>query len=835
MLYLCSVKPIFMKLLIQYLFIFLFCFFQNIAAEAQNTIRLQGVVLDASNERRMPFVYIIVDENLAGGNTDLDGKFNFEVSELLKRITFTHVGYEDFVYEVNNPDDLKPLQRALRISLIPKNQQLPETVLTNANPAHSLIKKVLANRNLHNPKKLPFYSYNSYNKCFVDVDPLQTKKLPEPKDTAAYNAALFLEKHHLFLAETITSYQFLAPAFQYERVVANRVSGLQNPQFIALSTQGQLLNFYEDYFNLLNRQYLNPISEQAWKRYAFTLEDTTLIKPDTLFWIAFEPLPNKFFDGLKGRLAIHSRTFAIQSMDIESALPEKEVGLGFRLEQQNEWVNQQYWFPKQVRTELILRRVKIGGRRVIVQWQSYLADIDCKTKPKLRTFTDASLEISPDAHLQNKEFWASYRKEPLNEKELKTYVALDSIGAKEKFDKNLLLSQYLTFARVPINRWKMDLDLMQTLNFNRYEFIRIGAGFITNDLFSKRYTIGANLAYGTRDGNFKYGFLAQYRPFAHIDASFTARYTSDVQEPARVRFMEENTGIVIAPNRNFFISRVDKVRNFELKAQGRPLQNMRLGAFFRTQRILPTYDYYFTVPQANGENKTYTRQYQLTELNFQLQYFWGAQYIRMGNLRNLAAIQTPSFQLSYTQGMRALGSDFRYGKWDARLTHTQTFRHIGILHGELWVGFTKGHLPYRSLWNGQGTGKSVPSMIPSYFQTMQFYEFLNDRFVFLFLQHNFRKLLYKSPYKWLQPEPVLHHNFAWGNLRNPAAHQGVEVRTLQRGYWESGFMINNLLKFKYMGALKIGLGGGIFLRYGHYRNADFSQNVAYKFSFSVGI
>ncbi len=803
-------------------------YFLHTIAYAQNAVQLQGTVTDASTGRLIPFVYVIINNGIIGSSTDLDGKFNFEIKIPIEKITFTHVGYADFVYEVKTSNDLMPLKRFLQIPLSPIATELPETVLTSGNPAHRLIKKALANRGLHNPKTLPYYSYNSYNKFFVNLEPSQDTRLPPEKDSADRKLALFLQKSHLFLAETVTNYQYRAPTYQYEKVIANRVSGLLNPQFVALSTQGQLLNFYEDYFTLLNRKYLNPISAESWKRYEFTIEDTVFLKPDTLFWIAFEPLPNKFFDGLKGRLAIHTRTFAIQSMDIESALPEKEVGLGFRLEQQNEWVNNAYWFPKQLRTELMLRRVKVGEKRMIAQWRTHLSDIDFKTKPAMRNFVDVSLDVNPDAHLQGKELWATYRTDTLNKKELNSYIILDSLGKKAGFDKTLMLSQYLTFLRVPINRWKVDLDLKQTFNFNQYEQFRLGAGFITNQLFSKRYTIGTYLAYGTRDGNFKYGFSAQYNPFQHIDASIAARYVSDVYEPGRVRFMEESTGFPLLPNRAFPTRIMDKVRQFEFKIQGRPLQNIRLAAFFRTQRILPTYAYSFAAHEFGDY-------YQLTELNFQVQYFFGAQFIRMGNSRNLAAIRFPMLQASYTQGLRALGSHFRYGKWEARLVHEHTFRQAGTLHGELWFGFAKGDIPYHALWNGQGTGKPVPRMIPTFMQTMGLYEFLNDRFAFVFLSHNFRKLLYKSPYKWLQPEPVFHQNFAWGNLRNPTEHQGITTNTLNKGYWESGFMLNNLIKFKYMKSLKIGLGGGVFFRYGYYHRDKFSENVAYKFSFSIGV
>lgn len=805
-------------------------------AQAQTPIKLQGIVYDAITNRQMPFVYVLINQDVMVGSTNLDGKFNFEINTSIERITFARVGYESFVYEVNTPEDLKPLQRYIKIPLLPKATQPASNILQSKKHCHYIIKQAVQNRHLHNPKKLPFYSYHTYSKFFIDLEPTKDVIFPDPKDTTKYKIALFLKYNHLFLAETITAYQFLAPAFQKEKIIANRVAGLQNPEFVAFGSQHQALNFYEDYFVFLKRKYLNPISEKSWEKYEFELQDTILVKPDTLFWIKFKPLPNKNFDGLKGRIAIHSRTYAIQSMEIESALSEKEAGLGFKIEQQYEWIDKQHWFPRQMRTELVLRRVKIGNRRVIAQWNTHFSDFDAKKKPSIWQFQDTSVEFDTAALHQNKELWATYRVDSLVKKELNTYVNLDTVGKKENFDTKLVALEALAFGRIPLNIKtqkgkidKFDFDILNSFNFNRYEFIRLGMALQTNHKFSKQWTLGAHLAYGTKDGNFKYGFWTQYRPFKKIDATLTARYLNDVAEPARIGFLKENVGVVIAPNREFFIGRMDKIRRFELKAQARLLQNIRLGAIFRTQRILPTYAYSFqTRPLSN---------YQVTELSFQLQYFWGAQYVQMDNPRFLLHSTFPALSLSYTQGLRALGSGFRYGKWQARLRHEHTFRHIGTTQGELWLGTSSGEIPYSMLWNGQGTGMTVPPFIPNFFQTMGTYEFLTDKFIYVFLKHNFRKLLYKSPYKWLQPEPVLHHSFGWGNLRNPTAHTGdIEVNTLSRGYWESGFVINNLFKFKIKKAVKVGLGGGTFLRYGAYRNREnFGKNIAYKFALNIGI
>ncbi len=821
--------------------LFLFVFFPHLAYP-QTPVRLRGIVYDSVTNRQVPFTYVIINQGITGGSTDLDGKFDFEVKQNIERVTFTHLGYEQVIYNIKTPQDLQALQGFLRIALKPKEDDLNEITLTGINPAHKLVKLALKNRDLHNPKKLPFYSYNTYTKFVVDSEGSQNLVVPPPSDTANHEAIKFLKNNYILLIESVTAYKFLAPTYQYEKVIANRVSGLQNPQFIAMSTQGQALNFYEDYLTLLNRKYLNPISQNSWERYDFSIEDTILVKSDTLFWLSFEPMEGKNFDGLKGRIAIHSRSYAIQCMELESALPEKESSVGFRIEQQHEWIDEQRWFTKQIRTELTFRSLKIRDKRVVAQTNIYFSDFDFKNKPPLRDFRDVSLEIDNEAHLQTQEKWANYRTDTLNTRENNTYTNLDSLGKKVGFDKFLRISQVLTFARLPLRiKGKkrtfevFDIDLSHLLQYNRYEKFRLGIGLITSDAFSKRWVFGGYFAYGFGDRRIKYGYSAMYRPFLRTDASITVSYRDDVREPARIRFMEENKGLALTPDRKLFTTRMDILRQFEVKAQMRPLQNLRLGAIFSKQFILPTYAYEFQIPKT--DSLASQTEFQLTELSVQLQYFWGAKYMRIGTVRSLTGITLPAFFLSYTQGLNAWGSKFSYQKWQARLWYEHTFRNAGTTQMEVSAGYAVGALPYHVLWNGHGAGRQVPAAIPNYFQTMGMYEFLVDSYAYVFLRHNFRRLLYKSPYEHFQPELVLHHNFGLGSLRNPTEHMGaIEVRDFRRGFWESGLMINDLYKYKSGEAIRVGLGAGVFVRYGAYRDFDrFNNNLFYKISTTISI
>lgn len=67
-------------------------------------------------------------------------------------------------------------------------------------------------------------------------------------------------------------------------------------------------------------------------------------------------------------------------------------------------------------------------------------------------------------------------------------------------------------------------------------------------------------------------------------------------------------------------------------------------------------------------------------------------------------------------------------------------------------------------------------------------------------------------------------------MNNPEYHHNVDFKTMEKGYFESGLMLNKLVRLK---LLSVGLGG--MYRYGPYSYASFKDNVAYKFTLTLPI
>ena len=104
------------------------------------------------------------------------------------------------------------------------------------------------------------------------------------------------------------------------------------------------------------------------------------------------------------------------------------------------------------------------------------------------------------------------------------------------------------------------------------------------------------------------------------------------------------------------------------------------------------------------------------------------------------------------------------------------------------------------------------------------YEFFSDRFVNIHLKHSFGSLLLKT--KKFKPELVLSTNIGFGSLSNQQNHGGEVFKTMEKGYYESGISINNLVKVNFA---TFGVAG--FFRYGPYQLPKQSDNLTLKLSF----
>ena len=113
-------------------------------------------------------------------------------------------------------------------------------------------------------------------------------------------------------------------------------------------------------------------------------------------------------------------------------------------------------------------------------------------------------------------------------------------------------------------------------------------------------------------------------------------------------------------------------------------------------------------------------------------------------------------------------------------------------------------------------------------------ESVSSRFLNLYYSHDFGPLIFG--HSKLKPDFVIYHHMGWGSLDDKILHRstGVVFQSYNKGFFESGIGINNLLKFKLFGILYGGLGTGFFYRYGPHKNlGGFGENFAFRLTYSI--
>jgi len=102
-------------------------------------------------------------------------------------------------------------------------------------------------------------------------------------------------------------------------------------------------------------------------------------------------------------------------------------------------------------------------------------------------------------------------------------------------------------------------------------------------------------------------------------------------------------------------------------------------------------------------------------------------------------------------------------------------------------------------------------------------EFLSSRYIYLFLSHDFEKLIINRPN--FSPEFKIATNIAWGDLDKTSIHKNLNFKTLDKFYFESGLQINNLFSSQISS-----VGFGFYYRYGKYQLGKLTDNFAIRFT-----
>ncbi|MGB0165616.1 MAG: DUF5686 family protein, partial [Luteibaculum sp.] len=668
--------------------------------------QISGIVRDSSSGAPMAFVHILSNNQQQGGaTTDIDGNFTIRSSQPISSLSASFVGYKTQQIAIGDR------QKTVSIVMAPTSLQLAEVeILPGENPAHRMIEAAVENRKKNNPENLPGYSCTVHFKLHMDIE-------PQDSTDKAYRDSTF-GNSFLFLTESISERYHKQPEKLKEKVIATRVSGFKDPKFASLVTELQPFAFYETYIPIYEAEFLNPISPNSTTKYLFNLRDTLYDSTDSTFVIEFKPRKGKNFSGLKGVLYINKKNWAIRNVIAE---PFEPGLLHFKIQQQYQLYKDSIWFPDQLNFNLTaaeLDMVGVGNSRIS---KVVIGEPDKKQFDWLET------ELVDSAGKRSEEFWQKERLMPLSGRDSSTYQLIDSIGEIVNFDRFMQAFEALDEGKIKLGT--VDVSLRNAFGFNQYEGTRLGLGLYTGDKISKYFSIGGYYAYGFKDKEGKYGAAAEFKFSKLRQATLKFTYSSDLRESGKVflnpfYFYRSETRSILASN-------MARFTGYGAQYKMRLFRDLQLAVSAGSYRVFnesfgfPTQTENF-IANANGYSLEYT------QLDFRYSYkeklvevfgkaqSYGSKYPSLyGTIVNSASILQDN-NANFTQYLLRIEDDF-------------DIRNLGTSYISVLGGYQEGNTPAELSFTGMGSKSNLYINTRNHFQSMTPYEFLNQRYVYVFL------------------------------------------------------------------------------------------------------
>jgi hypothetical protein len=822
-----------MKILTFLLLLFTF------AASAQTAITV--TVKDAESNNALPFATVTVaDKNFV---TDVDGKVIIDESGTMLSASYTGYNQQKITVEAS--------RRFYTIKLTPRPEILNEVVINASNPANEIIGRAIRRKLLTDPqRKLETFKYKSYDRLVVTANPDSISgkldsvfayekigKRFQKLDSTIFKFKKIIDRQHLYQTEKVSEFKFNREQGLKEEVLATRMAGFKKPLYEFIGLKLQSYSVYTDKVEIFETTYSGPLADDALGEYNFKILDTVTIDDRSAFMIYFSHKRREKYK-LNGVLYIDKINYGVAKaifrvknvMDITSThffTYEKDL---------------QLWFPDRKTLKIVKgnnkQDIKILGETikfdaidskdhkrekepsdyVYLYSESNNFEKEFNTLLTIRR-ASVAIEIKDAAINRPEEYWNQFRPATFDSRSISTYTALDSLVAKDNWEQRIILGRRIINGYVPVG--PIDFDIRSIIKYNNYEGFRLGLGGITNDKFSEKFRLSTYGAYGTRDGQFKYNLGAAVRVGKFSNSWIGGSYTDDIQEIGSTSFATDKRVFKIYDPRPINISTFYNYQRWQGFIETRILPKTESVWQLTRTRVDPKFNYFY-----NPDGSPFTV-FNLTTASVAIQWNPFSEFMQTPQGRIEIEKRFPKFAFQYTQAVSGIfGSDFNFGKLDFRAEFEQKYLNGQKTTALLQTGLAIGDTPLTHMYSTSpnnldrdGVLARVTLAGKNSFETMYFNEFFSSRYMMVQLKHGLTRF---TVFRSIKLSPMLVTRFAWGAMDNNSDHTGIQYKTLEKGYYESGVEFNEIF---------YGFGLSTFYRYGPYHLPQIDRNISVKLSF----
>lgn len=771
-------------------------------------IHISGTLSDEHGSP-IAFASITTTQKKTGTISDINGKYSIDL-QMPDTVYIYYLGFKPQSFYANKSE-------TKNLRLTPRSYTLEEvTVFPGINPADTIMQRVIKNRDLHNPLKRSSYKHMSYNKFTIEINRDTLQKLVDNGVTnpGLTNVLKLAEKSHLFISEAISEISYKRPHQPKENILTTNISGFKDPAFAVLGNQMQSLSCYDDFFDIANIKYVNPISKNAWKRYLFLLKDT-LYEPngEPVFIITFRPKPGTTFNAMYGMLYIHAQDYAVKRIVAQPASQSSQMGI--EIKQEYTKVNEQFWFPKKLQTKLSFY-AKIDKNAPPIPILTGLAkteiinpqiDVEIPKKILRKQFT---LDFAPNAGITDTELLNKFRTDSLSALDLNAFNFMDTAMQTPVLNLLQSLPKILTQGTIPIKF--LDLNLKEIIGHNYQEGIRLGFSAMTNNQISEKISIGGKILHTAKTDTLWYAARLAFSPLSSNTLRLKYEYQNESSEIGSYSFFNPYKSIM-SDYRSYILPAVNYVRG---QSAALEIEYPR----YSNIRILTLQEKYTLSSRAiDTAFGNFTR----TASRIDVRFAPGEQLSNMGQYRLRTGSKYPVFNLVWEKGLDVRSNDIKYNKYLAAISYNAKTRFAGTWRLLGQTGFVDGDIPLHLTFNGKGSFK-MPLFEPGVFFTMPAYQFFHTQFIQAFAQHYLPIYHHRSNLMFSASTQL---NVLYGAIKNKRLK--TIAQPASKGYYEAG-ILGGIMSPDF-GQIVF----GAFYNIGAYQSAKIMNNAAIVFGFMTNI
>ena len=576
------------------------------------------------------------------------------------------------------------------------------------NPAYDLMRRIRETKDLSDPRILPEYSENFYNKIVLGLNNTDASRfkgnnklkfLDQYVDTAAHTGVpVLLVSLHETAGTRLHSLNFLKDKVL---VRAERNEGVddafdQKNINTMLNDILRNIDIYQDDITLMQQRFVSPIGSLADNFYRYSLNDTVVIEGKPHLELVFSPRSPEMF-GFNGRLFVEANDSSCFIRRVEMRVP-RVINLNYI---DNIYITQQY------------RKDKYGKRHLASDDMS----LELTLLPGTDTFYARRLtemgepEFSPDLNLHNFLYnansyivyendnlepwdkWNDFRLTPLSgaEKEMGSMMSrlrkYPVVYWGEKILK-IIVNGYVATSK----NSKVDLGPINTLiSFNSIEGTRFRVGGLTTANLSNHWFSRGYVAYGCRDKKVKYNAELEY---SLIPKEYHSKEFPINSIKLHYKYDLDNIGqhYFYTNSDNIFLSLKRKTPKLSLyKREAGATYQLELPNHFSFVAAFSHRIYEATpwLPFTNGNGISHTK-YTLAGFSLELRYAPGEKFIQTRGQRYPVNYDAPIIRLTHEivpKGM--LGSAFTLNKTELCVSKRFWFSAFGycdaiLKGGKIW-------------------------------------------------------------------------------------------------------------------------------------------------------